>query len=134
MSDKLNRFLVDLVSDQGRMSRFLAAPHDVVAEADLTDEQKAAVLSRDSRRLAEAMGAGGSNGGNVQQITAGIFGVKIMHGEQMSIGNVQNVTIGNVQNFVASAAMSLTKPVTNTKKPAKTIAKSPGRKPGSRPR
>lgn len=129
MRHKLNSFLVDLVSDHERMSRFLAAPHEVLAEADLTDDQKAALLSRDSRRLAAAMGPVSMSNGNVQQLTVDIWGVPIEDGtignvQNVSIGNVQNLSIGNVQNFAASSGRP-------PKRAAAKPAKKPARKSGS---
>ena len=135
MSQKLNSFLVDLVSDPERMARFLNAPEQVLAEADLTDDQKAAVMSRDSRRLAAAMGAVTASNGNVQQLTITLLGVPIGDGETMSIGNVQNVTIGNVQNVtignVRNVAASAER---SSKSPAATTAKKQATKSASKPR
>lgn len=123
MSDKLSGFLVDLVSDPERMSRFLAEPHDVLAEADLTDDQKAAVLSRDSRHLAAALGAVSKSNGNVQNLTIGnVQGVSTGNVQNVTLGNVQNVSIGNVQNVTS----------TPTGKGPKKAGKKPAKKPGSK--
>lgn len=131
MSDKLSSFLVDLVSDPERMSRFLAEPHDVLAEADLTDDQKAAVLSRDSRRLATALGAVSTSNGNVQQFTIGnVQGELIAQDEQVRIGNVQNVSIGNVQNVQAGNVQNVTS--RRAGKGPKKAGKKPAKKRGSK--
>ena len=115
MNDKLSGFLVDLASDPDRMARFLADPHGLLAGVDLTGDQKAAVLSRDSRRLAAALGAGSKSNGNVQNLSIGNV-------QNVTIGNVQNVTIGNVQNITGQP---------KGKGPKKTVTK-PAKKPGSK--
>ncbi len=123
MNDKLSSFLVDLASDPERMSRFLADPHGLLAEADLTDDQKAAVLSRDSRRLAVALGTVSKSNGNVQNLSGGNV-------QNVSIGNVQNVTIGNVQNVSIGNVQNVTS--RRTGKGPKKAGKKPAEKRGSK--
>jgi hypothetical protein len=123
MNDKLSSFLVDLASDPEKMSRFVADPHSLLVEADLTDNERAAVLSRDSRRLGAALGAVSESNGNVQNITDGnVQNVSIGNVQNVTVGNVQNVSIGNVQNFSS----------TPTWKGPKKAGKKPAKKPGSK--
>ena len=56
MSEALNEFLVDLASSPDRMQQFLAHPFDVTSAAGLTEQEAAAVLARDGRRLRRTMG------------------------------------------------------------------------------
>src|SRR5215213_7302680 len=91
MNEKLSAFLVDLASDPDRMAQFLRNPRALLKNTELSVEQRAAVLSRDARRMATALGAASGNGGNVQNVSIGNV-------QNVTIGNVQNVTIGNVQN------------------------------------
>jgi hypothetical protein len=59
MSENLEGFLVDLSSDPDKLSRFDKNPDAVVSGSPLTEEQKNQVKTRDSRVLADAMGATG---------------------------------------------------------------------------
>lgn len=56
MRDNLSHFLIDLASDPMRMNAFLADPAGALAASLLTDEEKAAVLTRDSARVRRAFG------------------------------------------------------------------------------
>jgi hypothetical protein len=56
VSDNLSHFLIDLASDPVRMGAFLADPDGTLAASLLTDEEKAAVLTRDSARVRAAIG------------------------------------------------------------------------------
>jgi hypothetical protein len=56
MGEKLTNFLVDLASDSDRLVRFRADPVGELEEADLTGEQKAALMTQDSRRVAKVLG------------------------------------------------------------------------------
>jgi hypothetical protein len=55
VSDNLNNFLVDLASDPARMDAFLSNPAGVLQQAPLSEDEKAAVLTRDGRRIREAL-------------------------------------------------------------------------------
>lgn len=133
MNDKLSSFLVDLASDPERMSRFVADPHGLLAEADLTDDQKAAILSRDSRRLAAALGTVSKSNGNVQNLSGGnVQNVSIGNVQNVTIGNVQNVSIGNVQNVPVGNVQNVTS-MRRGKGPKK-AGKKPAKKRGSKNR
>jgi hypothetical protein len=56
LSDNLSHFLIDLASDSDRMAAFLADPAGALAGSPLSDEEKAAVLTRDSARVRAAFG------------------------------------------------------------------------------
>ena len=55
MSDNLSHFLIDLASDSTRMDAFLADPARALAGSLLTDEEKAALLTRDATRVRAAL-------------------------------------------------------------------------------
>ena len=55
MSNNLSNFLVDLASDPVRMDAFLADPPRILNDSSLTDDEKAAVLTRDGNRIREAL-------------------------------------------------------------------------------
>lgn len=57
MTGGLKDFLVRLAADPGYLARFSQDPVSVLDEAGLTDEERAAVLARDSGRLRSALGA-----------------------------------------------------------------------------
>ncbi len=57
MTGGLRDFLVHLATDPDCLSRFAQDPASVFDAAGLTDEERAAVLSRDSARLRSALGA-----------------------------------------------------------------------------
>lgn len=61
MSENLNRFLVDLATDQNRLVRFADNPADELSGAGLTSDETTAVMSGDSRTVTAA--AGGSRSG-----------------------------------------------------------------------
>jgi hypothetical protein len=56
MSEPLSSFLVDLATNPGLMSQFMADPLAVLASTALTADEKAAILSRDPRRLSASLG------------------------------------------------------------------------------
>lgn len=56
MSDHLKKFLVDLATDPERMCRFEANPAGELDGTALSEEDKRALLSRDSARLRHALG------------------------------------------------------------------------------
>jgi hypothetical protein len=56
LSDNLSHFLIDLASDSDRMAAFLVDPAGALAGSLLTDEEKAAVLTRDTARVRAALG------------------------------------------------------------------------------
>jgi hypothetical protein len=55
VSNTLTNFLVDLASDPARMDAFLANPVRLLRESSLTDDDKAAVLTRDGSRIRTAL-------------------------------------------------------------------------------
>ena len=55
MSDNLSNFLVDLASDPARMNAFLSDPSAVLNQSVLSEDARAAVLTRDGRRIREAL-------------------------------------------------------------------------------
>jgi hypothetical protein len=57
MNGNLKDFLVNLASDPDLLARFAADPAGEVSRAGLSEEETAAVLSRDSRELRRALGA-----------------------------------------------------------------------------
>lgn len=59
MSENLCNFLVDLTCNPDLMARFLGDPATVLAHAPLTDQERSVVMTRNSRLLAEALGATG---------------------------------------------------------------------------
>lgn len=63
MSDSLSNFLVDLASDSDRLARFMNNPGAELDQTDLTEEERTAVLSRDSRRLANTVGISAQKSG-----------------------------------------------------------------------
>ena len=56
MSEHLKKFLVDLAADPERMSRFEANPAGELDGTALSEDEKSALLSRDSGRLRDALG------------------------------------------------------------------------------
>lgn len=56
MTETLVHFLVDLASEPKRLKAFLANPTRIVARSRLSESDKAAILSRDSRRVLKALG------------------------------------------------------------------------------
>ena len=67
MSENLKRFLVDLASNPDRMVRFAANPLGELDGVGLTAGETAALLSRNSARLRQALGAS-----TVDHMTVGI--------------------------------------------------------------
>ena len=59
MSENLGNFLVDLTCNPDLMARFLGDPAAVLAESSLNDHERTLVMTRDSRLLADALGANG---------------------------------------------------------------------------
>jgi len=55
VSDNLSNFLVDLASDPARMHAFLSDPSAVLHQSALSEDARAAVLTRDGRRIREAL-------------------------------------------------------------------------------
>jgi len=56
VTETLVHFLVDLASEPKRLKAFLANPTRIVARSRLSESDKAAILSRDSRRVLKALG------------------------------------------------------------------------------
>jgi hypothetical protein len=56
MAEKMSAVLVDLAEDPDRLTRFEADPRRELDRAGLTHTQKAAVLSRNSRNVRDALG------------------------------------------------------------------------------
>ena len=56
MADKLSAFLVDVAEDPNRLAQFSANAQRELDRAGLTDAQKTAVLTRDSRKVRAALG------------------------------------------------------------------------------
>jgi hypothetical protein len=59
MSKNLENLLIDLSSNPEQLSRFKNNPADVLAQSSLTGDERAAVTSRDSQQLADALGSTG---------------------------------------------------------------------------
>jgi hypothetical protein len=57
MSEDLGNFLVDLATDADRLGRFIENPEEELARTTLTPEERAAILTRDSRRIGVALRA-----------------------------------------------------------------------------
>jgi hypothetical protein len=55
VSDNLSNFLVDLASDPATMDAFLSDPSGVLNQSVLSEDERAAVLTRDGRRIREAL-------------------------------------------------------------------------------
>lgn len=55
MSNNLSNFLVDLASDPGRIAAFLADPLRMLNESSLTEDERAAVMSRDGAAIRTAL-------------------------------------------------------------------------------
>src|SRR5262245_35194908 len=55
MADKMSAVLVDMAEDPDRLARFEADPQRELNRAGLTDTEKAAVLTRDSRNVRKAL-------------------------------------------------------------------------------
>jgi hypothetical protein len=56
MSERVTRFLVSLSKDVLRMAEFGKNPDQVLADADLTEEQKTLLKSGDARRIRSYIG------------------------------------------------------------------------------
>jgi len=65
MSEILRDFLIDVATDPDRAIRFAADPAAELDRLDLTSDERAALLARDSARLREALGAARKGGANV---------------------------------------------------------------------
>jgi len=55
VSNNLSNFLVDLASDPGRMAAFLADPSRMLNESSLTEDERAAVMTRDGAAIRTAL-------------------------------------------------------------------------------
>lgn len=55
MSNNLSDFLVDLVSEPGRMAAFLADPLRMLNESSLSEDEKTAVMTRDGAAIRTAL-------------------------------------------------------------------------------
>jgi len=55
VSNNLSDFLVDLVSDPGRMAAFLADPLCILNESSLSEGEKKAVMTRDGAAIRTAL-------------------------------------------------------------------------------
>jgi hypothetical protein len=56
VSNNLSNFLVDVASDPARMDAFLADPLRLLNESTLSEDEKAAVMTRDGGRIRSALG------------------------------------------------------------------------------
>jgi hypothetical protein len=65
MRANLANFLADVGSDPNLLARLAADPAGQLQEADLTDHERAAVLTRDSRKIAAALAESGFALGDV---------------------------------------------------------------------
>lgn len=65
MSDGLRDFVIGVASDSDLGVRFAADPGAELDRAGLTDQERSALLSRDSARLREALGAARKGAANV---------------------------------------------------------------------
>jgi hypothetical protein len=59
MTEKMEGFLIDVSSNPDQLARFNSNPGDVVAKSDLTESERASVLSRDSSQVSDALGSTG---------------------------------------------------------------------------
>ena len=59
MSENLENFLIDLSSNPDQLSRFSNNPTAVVTQSALNEQERTAVVSRDSQSLADALGSTG---------------------------------------------------------------------------
>jgi hypothetical protein len=65
MIEILRDFLIDVAVDPDLAIRFAADPAAEIDRLDLTNEERAALLARDSARLREALGAARKGAANV---------------------------------------------------------------------
>jgi hypothetical protein len=56
MSERLREFVLGMATDLDRAKRLTADPEGELAQSDLSDEEKEAVLSRDADRIRQAAG------------------------------------------------------------------------------
>lgn len=68
MSENLGNFLVDLACSPDLMAQFLGDPAAVIAKFALTEQERTLVMTRDSRRLADALGATGYSLGQIVDV------------------------------------------------------------------
>lgn len=80
MSEHLKKFLVDLATDPERMSRFEANPAGELDGTALSEEEKSALLSRDSARLRHALGAAPDHMTFIRGIKRLKLGIKAIQG------------------------------------------------------
>jgi hypothetical protein len=59
MSENLGHFLVDLACDPDLMAKFIGDPALVLGKFDLTEQERAVVMTRNPRLLADALGTTG---------------------------------------------------------------------------
>lgn len=57
MTEKMSAFLVDVAENPDQLAELMSNPERELGRAGLTDAQKAAVLSRDSRKVRAALGS-----------------------------------------------------------------------------
>jgi hypothetical protein len=69
VSETLVDFLVDLASEPDRLKAFLSNPTHIVDQSRLSESDKAAILSRDSRTVLKALGL--AAGKTVMQMFSG---------------------------------------------------------------
>lgn len=69
MSETLVDFLVDLASEPDRLRAFLSNPTHIVEQSQLSESDKAAILSRDCRTVLKALGL--AAGKTVMQMFSG---------------------------------------------------------------
>lgn len=63
MSENLGNFLVDLGSDAELLGRFMENPEAELARTTLTPEERAAIMTRNSRRVGKVLGASPAKSG-----------------------------------------------------------------------
>src|SRR5215472_8975078 len=56
MSEQLANFLVDLAGDPARLAQFAIDPVTGLSESDLSETERAAILSRNPHKVAAALG------------------------------------------------------------------------------
>jgi hypothetical protein len=61
MSERVSRFLISLSQDPDKLDRFQSDPDSVLADSDLTPEEKAMVRSGDEGAIRESLGPAGDS-------------------------------------------------------------------------
>jgi hypothetical protein len=59
MSERVSRFLISLSQDPDKLDRFKSDPDSVLADSDLTSEEKAIVRSGDEEAIRKSLGPPG---------------------------------------------------------------------------